>query len=99
MNRHMSDEEIITAFSILRSCKIRTNGFNILGMIGETPQTILKTIKLNALTNPYIVFNAYFYPVVTPIYAIQENFQYISSIEFLFSLNLRLSGDCLLKRK
>ncbi len=62
MNRWMSDEKIIEAFSILKSCGIRTNSFNILGMIGETPQTILKTIKLNALVKPCIVFNAYFYP-------------------------------------
>lgn len=62
MNRRTSNEKIIEAFSILKSCNIRANSFNILGMVGETPQTILKTIKFNAALKPYIVFNAYFYP-------------------------------------
>jgi radical SAM superfamily enzyme YgiQ (UPF0313 family) len=62
MNRRMSDEKIREVFSILRSCGIRANSFNVLGMIGETPQTILATVKLNARVRPSIVFNAYFYP-------------------------------------
>ena len=62
MQRLMSDEKIIQAFSILKSCSIQVNSFNILGFIGETPQTVLKTVKLNALVKPAIVFNAYFYP-------------------------------------
>lgn len=62
MNRWMSDEKIREAFSILKSCGIKTNSFNILGMFGDTPQAILKTVKLNAIVKPSIVFNAYFYP-------------------------------------
>ena len=62
MNRRMSNEKILETFSILRSRGITVNSFNILGMVGENPQTILKTVKLNALARPNIVFNAYFYP-------------------------------------
>lgn len=62
MNRWMSNEKIVEAFSILRKYGIKANSFNILGMVGETPQTILETVRLNALVNPPVVFNAYFYP-------------------------------------
>jgi len=62
MNRRMTNEKIIEAFRILRSCGIKTNSFNILGMVGETPATALETIKLNSRIRPAVVFNAYFYP-------------------------------------
>jgi len=62
MNRRISDEKIIEAFRLLRSNGINANSFNILGMVGETPETVLETIKLNALARPSITFNAYFYP-------------------------------------
>lgn len=62
MRRMMSDESIVQAFSLLKSFGIQTNSFNMLGFIGETPQAILKTVKLNAKVSPAIVFNAYFYP-------------------------------------
>ena len=62
MNRYMSNEKIADAFVVLRSHGIRGNAFNILGMVGETPQTALQTIKLNAAVKPNIAFNAYFYP-------------------------------------
>ena len=62
MHRRMSDEKIVEAFSILRKCGIGVNSFNILGMVGETPDSAIKTIKLNARVSPAIVFNAYFYP-------------------------------------
>ena len=62
MKRRMSDEQIVRAFSILQSHDIRTNSFNIIGMVGETPQTLLKTVKLNAVVNPFIIYNSYFFP-------------------------------------
>jgi len=62
MNRWMSNEKIIDGFSILKQYGIRANSFNVLGMVGETPQSILETVRLNALVNPLVVFNAYFYP-------------------------------------
>ena len=62
MNRWMSNERIVAAFGLLKENGINTNSFNILGMVGETPQTALETIKLNTLAGPSITFNAYFYP-------------------------------------
>ncbi len=62
MHRRMTNEKIIEVFHLLRSNGINTNSFNILGMVGETPETVLETIKLNAQAKPSIVFNAYFYP-------------------------------------
>lgn len=62
MKRHNSNNQIIASFKILNSYGIKTNAFNIIGMPGETPQTVLKTIKLNAIVKPSITFNAYFYP-------------------------------------
>jgi len=62
MNRYMSNDKIIEAFGLLKSLSINANSFNILGMVGETPETILETIKLNALVRPTITFNAFFYP-------------------------------------
>lgn len=62
MNRHMSNEKIIEAFRLLKLHGISANGLNILGMVGETPETALDTIKLNARVRPLIVFKAYFYP-------------------------------------
>ena len=62
MNRYMSNDKIINAFSVLQSCGIKTNSFNLLGMLGETPGSVLKTIKLNAFVRPNIVFRSYFYP-------------------------------------
>ncbi len=62
MKRYNTNDRIINAFKLLNSHGIATNAFNIIGMVGETPQTILKTTKLNAIVNPTITFNAYFYP-------------------------------------
>jgi anaerobic magnesium-protoporphyrin IX monomethyl ester cyclase len=62
MNRWMSSESIVAAFRRLKESGINANSFNILGMVGETPQTVLETIKLNALAGPSVTFNAYFYP-------------------------------------
>lgn len=62
MKRYNTNDRIIKSFKLLNSCGIKTNSFNIIGMVGETPQTILRTIKLNAVVNPDIIFNAYFYP-------------------------------------
>ncbi|MCX5679913.1 MAG: radical SAM protein [Candidatus Omnitrophica bacterium] len=62
MNRRMSNDKIVEAFRMLNSSGINTNSFNILGMVGETPQTVLETVKLNAAVRPSVTFNAYFYP-------------------------------------
>lgn len=81
MNRHMTGEKIVDAFKLLKSAGINANSFNILGMVGETPETALETIKLNALIAPSITFNAYFYPfmgtrayemVIEKKYAVEE---------------------------
>ena len=62
MNRRTSDQQIIKAFSILQAHGIKTNSFNLLGMVGETPQSLLKTVKLNATVNPSIIYNSFFFP-------------------------------------
>ena len=62
MNRDISNKRILETFRLLRLNNIGTNAFNILGMVGETSQTIIETIKLNSSAMSNIVFNAYFYP-------------------------------------
>ena len=62
LNRKVSDKQIIEAFRILRKIGIKTSSFNMLGIPGETEDTILETIELNRLCDPDSVSVSYFFP-------------------------------------
>jgi radical SAM superfamily enzyme YgiQ (UPF0313 family) len=62
MKRPISENQIIQAFSLLKKYNISTGAFNIIGMPGETPVSVLDTIRLNAKVSPDKTYNAYFYP-------------------------------------
>ena len=52
MNRQMSNKEIIEKFQLVKSYKIRTSAYNIIGVPYETRETIFNTIELNRIVNP-----------------------------------------------
>ena len=62
MKRPFSDDEIISAFRILRSENILVGAYNIIGFCHETMDTVLDTVKLNAKCSPDIIFKSYFQP-------------------------------------
>ncbi|MFC1804293.1 B12-binding domain-containing radical SAM protein [Candidatus Omnitrophota bacterium] len=62
MKRNLSDQQILTAYHILKDRGIETTAFNILGAPSETMGTLLETVKLNAKADPNKLTNAYFYP-------------------------------------
>lgn len=64
MKRFMRDEQIIGAFHKLRQADIKTNAFNIFGMVDETKEVTLETVKLNARALPNHFIKAYFTPLV-----------------------------------
>jgi radical SAM superfamily enzyme YgiQ (UPF0313 family) len=62
LNRKVSKEQIISGFKILKKYGIQTSSFNMLGVPGETVDTILETIELNKLCEPDSIGVAYFFP-------------------------------------
>jgi len=49
LNRRMTNEQIVKAFSICKKAGLITHSYNIVGIPYETPAAILDTIKLNAV--------------------------------------------------
>lgn len=62
MNRKMSNEQIITAFSLAQKYDIETNALNIIGVPGENEGQIWDTIKLNRKIHPTTSGVSIFYP-------------------------------------
>lgn len=62
MQRKMSNAQIVRGFELLKSRGINVNAFNVLGMPGETMESLLETVRLNARVKPSIVYNAFFQP-------------------------------------
>jgi radical SAM superfamily enzyme YgiQ (UPF0313 family) len=62
MNRHMTNTEIMNAFTLAKKYGIETNAFNIIGVPGETEKTIWDTINLNRILNPTTSGINIFYP-------------------------------------
>ena len=52
LNRRMSNEQIINAFSIARQAGLKTKSFNMVGVPYETPERFQDTVKLNAEIKP-----------------------------------------------
>jgi hypothetical protein len=60
MRRNVTAVQIVDAFGALKAAGIRTSAFNIVGVPGESMETILDTITLNAKARPDRYINAYF---------------------------------------
>ena len=52
LQRNISDETIVEAFSLARRYGIRTGSFNMIGLPGETRSTVWETINLNRTLQP-----------------------------------------------
>ena len=62
LHRNMSNQQIIDAFDLAHSRGIKTSSFNMLGIPGETTQTIEDTMVLNEKIDPTYVQASIFYP-------------------------------------
>lgn len=62
MNRHMSNQQLINAFTLARKYGITTNAINIIGVPGETEEMIWDTIRLNRQLKPTSSGVNIFYP-------------------------------------
>jgi radical SAM superfamily enzyme YgiQ (UPF0313 family) len=49
LKRRMTNEQIEKAFAMARKAGMKTHSYNMVGLPGDTPETILEAIKLNAL--------------------------------------------------
>lgn len=62
MKRYMTDEQIISAFTLCRKYGMITHAFNILGLPFETVEMMLDTIKINVKANPVYPYFFLFQP-------------------------------------
>jgi len=62
LKRKMSNEEIIAAFKLLRRYKLKVYTCNMIGIPGETPESIRETIALNRELRPDEFQFSVFYP-------------------------------------
>ena len=62
LKRKMSNEEIIAAFELLRRYRLKVYTCNMIGIPGETPQSIRETIELNRKLKPDEFQFSVFYP-------------------------------------
>lgn len=63
MKRFMTNDQIIKAFRLARSCGIKTWSFNMVGMPGEKRLNAWKTIGLNAKIRPSFAMTTIYYPL------------------------------------
>jgi radical SAM superfamily enzyme YgiQ (UPF0313 family) len=64
LNRHMTDEQIKSAFAIAKKAGLITKSYIMVGLPGDTPATILESIKLNA----QIKTDNLYYTIYQPYY-------------------------------
>lgn len=62
LNRKMSNEDIVHAFSICKANGIKTASFNMVGIPFETPEDVIETIRLNGQIKPNAMQVSIFYP-------------------------------------
>lgn len=62
LNRHISDKEIINLFDLAKKIGLLTFSFNMIGIPGETKQSIKETINLNVRIKPDFMQITVFYP-------------------------------------
>lgn len=62
LKRRETRTDIIGAFKLLNDARIRTSSFNMLGIPGETRETLIETVELNRQVQPRYPNNVYFFP-------------------------------------
>jgi radical SAM superfamily enzyme YgiQ (UPF0313 family) len=62
LNKKVENEELITAFQLLKDRGMMTFGFNMLGLPYETEESIKRTVELNRQLMPDTVFCSVFNP-------------------------------------
>lgn len=62
LGRNFSNEDIIKVFDISKKIGVKTFSFNMIGVPGETPETIKETINLNRRIMPDKMQATVFYP-------------------------------------
>ena len=62
LGRNISNNEVIELFDLAKQVGIKTFSFNMIGIPGETKQTIQETIDLNAKIKPDFMQVTAFYP-------------------------------------
>jgi anaerobic magnesium-protoporphyrin IX monomethyl ester cyclase len=82
MNRGMKNEDIIRVFQMADKIGIKTWNFNLLGVPGETKETIQETIDLNIKISPDHIQNSVFFPYPgTELYNLCEREGYLTGEE------------------
>ena len=62
LNRHMTNEQIATAFRLCKEAGMITHAYNIVGIPRETPRTMMDTVKMNAKIGVDITHVSIFQP-------------------------------------
>jgi len=62
LNRHMTNHQIISCFSLCKKRNLPTSSFNMIGIPGETEKEIEDTINLNRIVKPSVVGVSVFRP-------------------------------------
>lgn len=82
MNRGMKNEDIIRVFQMADEIGLKTWNFNLLGVPGETRETIQETIDLNLKISPDHIQNSVFFPYPgTELYKLCEREGYLTGEE------------------
>jgi len=78
LNKHTSDVQIIRAFDICHKYDINTLAFIMLGIPGETEQTLMDTVRLLARIKPYLIRPSFIFPIYGTVF-----YQYCKKRNFL----------------
>ncbi len=62
LNRHFSNDDIVKTFDLAKKYGIKIYSFNIIGVPGETPETIRDAVNLNHQIRPDFMQVTSFYP-------------------------------------
>jgi anaerobic magnesium-protoporphyrin IX monomethyl ester cyclase len=69
LNRNITDEQIVETFGMARSLGIKTVAFNMIGIPGETEESMIQTVELNRRIRPDWMVVSIFTPFPgTPLY-------------------------------
>ena len=60
LNRHVNQDKILKAFSLLANHGIKRTAYNIIGLPNQTESSIIDTLKINIKLNPSVSSVAYY---------------------------------------
>jgi len=63
LNKAITDEQLINAFALCNKYGIRTNAFAMIGIPGETHETISQTFRLLSILKPYLIRLTFLHPI------------------------------------